>query len=269
MNRLITLCIIVGLLPTVGLGQYNQGISNVSVAPTTVAPEDIVSVQFDCSAYTPPEPSYPYVYWRIYLDVGTNYNLNGILLASGQEYHDGDPWLQTFTISTNVTIPEDTTPGDYTIKIATCVHPTIWTNVGYFAYDHTPIEVTPPPVLTVGIDIKPGSYPNAINKNGNGVIPVAILGSADFDVTQIDPYSLSFQGLTVRIKGNDKPQCSIADVSGNFAIPEGTPDGYPDLVCQFVDDPSTWTVGDGFATLTGKLLDGTPFEGTDSIKVVQ
>jgi hypothetical protein len=121
----------------------------------------------------------------------------------------------------------------------------------------------------VPIDIKPGSYPNAINKNGKGVIPVAILGNESFDVTQIDPYSLSLQGLKVRIKGNDKPQCSIEDVSGDFTTPEGAPDGWPDLVCQFVDDPTTWVVGDSIATLTGQLLDGTPFVGTDTIKVVQ
>ena len=62
---------------------------------------------------------------------------------------------------------------------------------------------------------------------------------------------------------------NIDDVSGDFSTPEGVPDGYDDLVCQFVDDTSSWTVGDGEATLTGQLLDGTPFEGTDSIKVVQ
>jgi hypothetical protein len=45
-------------------------------------------------------------------------------------------------------------------------------------------------------------------------------------------------------------------------------DIYPDLVCHFEDDASNWQPGDGEATLTGTLLDGTPFEGTDSICVV-
>ena len=40
------------------------------------------------------------------------------------------------------------------------------------------------PVLQVAIDIKPGSDPNCFNNNGNGVIPVAILGSASFDVAE-------------------------------------------------------------------------------------
>jgi hypothetical protein len=126
-----------------------------------------------------------------------------------------------------------------------------------------------PTALMVSLDIKPGGDPNCININGNGVIPVAILGSDDFDVTQIDIETLDFAGLAVRVRGNDNPQCSIEDVSGDFTSPEGTPDGYLDLVCQFVDDPGTWVPNDdSTATLTGNLLDGTPFEGTDSICIV-
>jgi hypothetical protein len=121
------------------------------------------------------------------------------------------------------------------------------------------IRVVTAPVREVGIDIKPGSYPNSFNINGNGVIPVAVLGSDTFDVTEIDASTLSFAGLDVRVKGNDDPQCSIKDTNG---------DGYDDLVCQFVDDPDTWIPVDDTATLTGQLNDGTAFYGTDSINIV-
>jgi hypothetical protein len=122
--------------------------------------------------------------------------------------------------------------------------------------------------IQVTIDIKPGSYPNCFNMNGNGVVPVAILGSADFDVTQIDVSTLKFGGLDVRVKGNGTPQCSVEDVSGDFTYPEGAPDGFDDLVCQFVDDPATWSPDDGTATLSGNLkadYGSTPFEGSDEI----
>jgi hypothetical protein len=119
--------------------------------------------------------------------------------------------------------------------------------------------------LEVDIDIKPGSYPNCFNINGHGIIPVAILGSADFDVTQIDIATLSFGGLDVRVKGNGAPQCSVEDVSGDFTSPEGAPDGYDDLVCQFVDNPDGWTPDDGTATLSGELNDDTPIAGSDEI----
>jgi len=139
----------------------------------------------------------------------------------------------------------------------------------YLFYSNIPITLEEPSTsIEVQIDIKPGSYPNSVNINGNGVIPVAVLGSADFDVTQIELYDetlpLTFNGLAVRVKGNGQPQCSIDDVSG----PEGVPDGFDDLVCQFVDDTEQWLEGDDIAEITGFLVDGTPFAGSDEITVV-
>ena len=124
--------------------------------------------------------------------------------------------------------------------------------------------------IAVDIDIKPGSYPNCFNVNGHGVIPVAILGGADFDVTEVDEGTLVFAGLGVRVKGNGVPQCSVEDVSGDFTGgPEGVPDGFDDLVCQFVDDSEAWEPGVGEACVTGDLFDGTPIEGCDSICIVE
>jgi hypothetical protein len=42
-------------------------------------------------------------------------------------------------------------------------------------------------------DIKPGSYPNPINLKSNGVVPVALLGSAEVNVGDIDLEFLEFQ----------------------------------------------------------------------------
>jgi sugar lactone lactonase YvrE len=114
-------------------------------------------------------------------------------------------------------------------------------------------------IYAVVIDIKPGSDPNCFNINGKGVIPVAINGSEDFDVTQIDTSTLEFGGLEVRVKGNDNPQCAIGDWNN---------DGFDDLVCQFEDNDQAWDPGTGEATLTGSLLDGRPIAGTDSICIV-
>ena len=111
----------------------------------------------------------------------------------------------------------------------------------------------------VTIDIKPGSDPNCVNINGHGVIPVAILGTDTFDVSNIDPSTLIFAGLEVRVRGNRGPSCGLEDTDS---------DGYLDLVCQFEDNPDYWTPGDGEATLTGTLFDGTQIVGTDSICVV-
>jgi len=113
--------------------------------------------------------------------------------------------------------------------------------------------------LTVIVDIKPESDPNCFNINGNGVIPVAINGSQEFDVYSVDPSSLNLAGLSVGVRGNGNAQCGYNDVNG---------DGYVDIVCQFVDAPTAWEPGDGEATLTGYLIDGTPIQGSDSICIV-
>jgi probable HAF family extracellular repeat protein len=117
-----------------------------------------------------------------------------------------------------------------------------------------------PAALSVVIDIKPGSDPNCFNANGHGVIPVAILGSSTFDVTLVDLSTLSFGGLEVRVRGNKGPLCNFEDSDGDTIL---------DLVCHFEDDPTNWAPGDGDATLTGTLIDGTTeFVGTDTICVV-
>lgn len=126
------------------------------------------------------------------------------------------------------------------------------------AFEYTLLELQP------GIDIKPGSFPNCFNLNGEGVIPSAVLGSETFDVSLIDWTTLSFTGLEPNVK-KGRIQCSIEDVSGDFTLPQGAPDGYMDLVCQYKDDPSMWQ-GDGdMGWINGYLLDGTFFEGYDSV----
>ena len=45
-------------------------------------------------------------------------------------------------------------------------------------------------------------------------------------------------------------------------------DGISDLVVQIEDADGTVEAGPATGILTGKLLDGTPFEGTDSICIV-
>lgn len=113
----------------------------------------------------------------------------------------------------------------------------------------------------VAIDIKPGSDPNCFNNNGNGVIPVAILGSSEFDVTQVDAGSVILEGLGVRSVGrSNKLLAHIEDTSD---------DGFDDLVIQIEDVDGAFEVGDTTATLSGTTLDGTAFEGSDSICITQ
>ncbi len=113
--------------------------------------------------------------------------------------------------------------------------------------------------LQVAIDIKPGSFPNSINNNGNGVIPVAILTTADFDASTVDPATVTLDGAAVRMKGKSGNSGSLEDVDG---------DGDLDLVVHIQDTDGTWVSGDSMVTLSTTTYSGQSIVGTDSIRLV-
>ena len=49
--------------------------------------------------------------------------------------------------------------------------------------------------VSVYVDIKPGGCPTPVNVGSKGVLPVAVLGTGDFDVSTIDPQSITLAGL--------------------------------------------------------------------------
>ena len=123
------------------------------------------------------------------------------------------------------------------------------------------------------IDIKPASCPNPINVKDKGVLPVAILGSDDFDVLTIDPVSIRLEGIApVRSSYEDVATPASDDVEICECTTDG-PDGYLDLTFKFnVQEivASLGEVNDGEElelTLTGALNDGTSIEGTDCIVI--
>ena len=110
--------------------------------------------------------------------------------------------------------------------------------------------------VEVEIDIKPNSFPSCFNNDGNGIIPVAILGSETFDVHEVDVSTVTIKGLPVVMKPNGRYLAAYEDVNS---------DGYVDLVVKFNDEAGIFDPEDEFATLTGKLLDGTHFFGVGDI----
>jgi len=122
------------------------------------------------------------------------------------------------------------------------------------------------PVRIVSIDVKPGSDPNSINLGEQGLLPVAILGTQDFDVTTIDPDSIELGGVSLAERGSKKtPKLaySLEDVDG---------DGFTDMMAFF--EVQT-LVTDGVLEVTTTELEltatsdsGTPIKGTDSVNIV-
>ena len=115
------------------------------------------------------------------------------------------------------------------------------------------------PFVPVAIDIKPSSYPNSINLKSNGVTPVAILGSATFNVKQIDPTTIKLANAGVKLKGNGQLMASYQDIDG---------DGFTDIVVHIVTDALQLTSADVKANLDGRLISGEIIKGSDSVRIV-
>jgi dipeptidyl aminopeptidase/acylaminoacyl peptidase len=112
-------------------------------------------------------------------------------------------------------------------------------------------------IILVEIDIKPGEEPNSINPKSKGVIPVAILTTAAFDATTVDPLSVRFGPAGAAEAHN---QGHIEDVDG---------DGDQDLVLHFRTQHTGIQCGDTSASLNGETFGGQVIEGSDTINTVR
>jgi hypothetical protein len=129
--------------------------------------------------------------------------------------------------------------------------------------------------IEVAVDIKPQSCPNPLNVKGKGVLPVAILGTAGFDVTLIDPSTIMLQGVPLLRWAIEDVATPLVDGEPSCfnCIEEGPLDGYLDLTLKFDKQAVVEVIGeveDGecvLLELTGELFDGTPIAGMDAILI--
>jgi probable HAF family extracellular repeat protein len=127
--------------------------------------------------------------------------------------------------------------------------------------------------LTVAVDIKPQSCPNPLNVDSKGMLPVAILGSADFDVNTVDVNSIELAGVQPIRSSLEDVAMPVSDGNECDCNAAG-PDGHTDLTLKFKTQEIVNALGevvDGEVlklTLTGELLDGTTIEGMDCIVIL-
>jgi hypothetical protein len=91
-------------------------------------------------------------------------------------------------------------------------------------------------VTAVALDIKPTSCPNPLTIGEKGVLPVAVLGTADFDVTKIDPASLTLEGvapLRDYLEDVAAPFLPIIGRTNRLDCNTDGPDGFLDLTLKF------------------------------------
>ena len=146
---------------------------------------------------------------------------------------------------------------------------------------------TPQGGRSARIDIKPGSCPNAFNRGSNGVLPVALVGSLDLDVSRVELASLQLSradgvgGSVAPLDGPPGPHAEFEDVATPFpgdrcGCHELAGDGIVDLSLKFRSQDLVAALELGALprgsavelVLTGSLGGGTSFSAGDCLRLV-
>jgi hypothetical protein len=151
-------------------------------------------------------------------------------------------------------------------------------------HNHVPDECE---TIAAEFDIKPGACPNPLNAGSHGVLPTALVGTADIAAADVDLATVRLVrsdgagGSVAPLSGPPGPSPQIADVATPFPgaacdchTLEG--DGVDDLTLKFSTDDLATTPGlsselpgaEVKLKLTGQLLNGFPFAGEDCITIV-
>ncbi len=109
-----------------------------------------------------------------------------------------------------------------------------------------------PEAIEVTIDIKPGDEPTVMDPRSEGMIPVAILSSPDFDATSVDPGS-------VRFGANGDDAAPVRSMTEDI-----DQDGDTDLMFLFRAPQTNIACGDTSASLTGKTRSVQAIAGSES-----
>jgi hypothetical protein len=143
------------------------------------------------------------------------------------------------------------------------------------------------PIL-LSVDIKPGSCPNPLNLKSKGALPVSVLGTEEFDVTTVDPAT-----VTIQREGVDEHVAPLRWAYEDVATPfepflgkedcyedcnELWDDGYTDLTLKFDSQEIVAAIGEVsdeeclVLKLNGNLLEdegGTPIGGEDVVLILK
>ena len=131
----------------------------------------------------------------------------------------------------------------------------------------------------VPIDIKPQSCPNPLNVKSKGLLPVAILGTEDFDVAEVDPATIMLIRWVAPLRWDWEdvatPYEPFYGKEDYMDCNTNGPDGFLDLTLKFDVQEVIAALGeveDGdviVLKLTGNLRDGTPIKGHDVIIIIK
>jgi hypothetical protein len=208
-------------------------------------------------------------YWSFHLRRGSTYLVS-----------EGGWWNEVFeTYEFEIYAGEALTPSPYVYSGGE------WEGAG--AYVSVDFTVLPGLGILAPLDIRPGSCPNPFNRDSHGMLPVALVGTAELDATRIDVSSVLMSradgigGSVAPHEGPPGPHSVLEDVGTPFEgewcdCHELEGDGFIDLSMKFKTDDVVEALElndlDSGAwvelLVTGNLLDGTAFGGGDCIRLV-
>lgn len=113
---------------------------------------------------------------------------------------------------------------------------------------------------TITIDIIPASPENIVQPGAWRVLPVAILGSAELEVTSINPRTIRLNGVDVMLVGkSDKSLCVEKDIND---------DTYKDLLCDVRSTGFKIVEGEYAIIIKAGTYSGESLRGEDRIRIV-
>lgn len=115
--------------------------------------------------------------------------------------------------------------------------------------------------MHLSIDVKLGSDPNSINLKSKGLIPVALFGSAEFDIDTVDTATVTFGPMHNHMSGGGQ--------AVKFNAEDVNLDGFIDLIFFFKPAQTGLQASDAIACLHGTQLDGSHFCGHDYVRVIR
>lgn len=193
------------------------------------------------------------------------------LTNAGEEYTDIDLRDETpYDFEIELTVPEGTEAGTYMFEIGAVADGDV------LAKQNVTINV----VKEVGMDIHPGGCPNPLNTGKEGVIPVALIGTSDFDVSEVNVGTLMLEGVLPSHTSEEDVATPYSPMVDKPLEKKGCHDldgdGILDLTAKFEAQDvisnldSAPAKGDVIRLrLTGRLNDGTHIYAEDIMWVVK
>ncbi len=200
----------------------------------------------------------------------------GLNVTLTPEVHEDVAGNTMVVFNEQIEVPNTTAPGDYhcTVSFVANEFPIEGELVGQQDIWITVVAIP------VAFDIKPQSCPNPLNCKGGGVLPAAIVGTEDLDVTTIDAASIQLEGVSALrwdfedVATPHEPFLGKQDCD-NDCTTQG-PDGFLDLTLKFDKQEVLAALeAAGFPlehdaclllTMDGNFNDGRAIEGQDVVR---